>query len=167
MKVSLKSRVLSLFVMFFLMFNFMSLTITNIKNSDVIKSGMLEHFFSVKTFSDDIIANMLSQKMNANKQQNNKKNTDKKDFNRIISEFLIPSIISETVLNSNLNFNGISSDILFITNYLSKEIEYPLKIPFWLLSVFLLLLTKILFNVLPRSISVNYNIQNIERACIV
>ena len=167
MKVSLKSRVLSLFVMFFLMFNFMSLTITNIKNSDVIKSGMLEHFFSVKNFSYDIIDNMLSKKLNANKQQNNKKNTDKKDFNRIISEFLIPSIISETVLNSNLNFNGISSDILFITNYLSKEIEYPLKIPFWLLSVFLLLLTKILFNVLPRSISVNYNIQNIERACIV
>ncbi|MBQ4178184.1 MAG: hypothetical protein II598_00395, partial [Elusimicrobia bacterium] len=118
----------------------MSLTITNISNTDVVKSSIFEHFFAVKTFSDDIIANMLSQKMNGNKKQNNKKDTDKKDFNKI-SEFLMPSIISEIMSNSNLNFNSLNSDILLITNYLSKEIEYPLKIPFWLLSVFLLLLT--------------------------
>ena len=166
MKVSLKNKALSLFVVLFLMFNFMSLTITNISNTDVVKSSIFEHFFAVKTFSDDIIANMLSQKMNGNKKQNNKKDTDKKDFNKI-SEFLMPSIISEIMSNSNLNFNSLNSDILLITNYLSKEIEYPLKIPFWLLSVFLLLLTKILFNVLPRSISVDYNKMNIERACIV
>ena len=166
MKVSLKNKALSFFVVLFLMFNFMSLTITNISNTDVVKSSIFEHFFAVKTFSDDIIANMLSQKMNGNKKQNNKKDTDKKDFNKI-SEFLMPSIISEIMSNSNLNFNSLNSDILLITNYLSKEIEYPLKIPFWLLSVFLLLLTKILFNVLPRSISVDYNKMNIERACIV
>lgn len=166
MKVSLKSKVLSLFVMLFLMFNFMSLTITNIKNSDVIKSGMIEHFFSVKAFSDDIIANILSQKMNGNKQQNSKKDTDRKDFNKI-TEFLIPSIVYRTTLNFGFNFNNVNNDILSIANYLSKEIEYPLKIPFWLLSVFLLLLTKILFNVLPRSISVDYNKMYIERACIV
>lgn len=166
MKVSLKNKALSLFVVLFLMFSFMSLTITNISNTDVVKSSIFEHFFAVKTFSDDIIANMLSQKMNGNKKQNNKKDTDKKDFNKI-SEFLMPSIISEIMSNSNLNFNSLNSDILLITNYLSKEIEYPLKIPFWLLSVFLLLLTKILFNVLPRSISVDYNKMYIERACIV
>ncbi len=166
MKVSLKNKALSLFIVLFLMLNFMSLTITNIKNTDVIKSSIIEHFFAVKTFSDDIVANMLSQKMNGNKQQKNNKNSDKKDFNKI-TEFLVPAIVYKTILNSGFNFNNINSDILFLTNYLSKEIEYPLKIPFWLLSVFLLLLTKILFNVLPRSISVNYNIQNIERACIV
>ncbi len=166
MKVSLKNKVLSLFVMFFLMFNFMSLTINNIRNTDVIKSSIVEHFFTMKSFSDDIVANMLAQKMNGNKQQNSKKDTNKKDFNKI-SEFLVPAIISKTILNPGLSFNNVNSNALFITNYLSKEIEYPLKIPFWLMSVFLLLLTKILFNVLPRSISVNYNIQNIERACIV
>ncbi|MBR4632308.1 MAG: hypothetical protein IKO48_03185 [Elusimicrobia bacterium] len=127
---------------------------------------MVEHFFAVKTFSDDIVANMLSQKMNGNKQQRSKKNTDKKDFNKI-TEFLVPSTVYKTTLNSSFNFNNINNGILFITNYFSKEIEYPLKIPFWLLSVFLLLLTKILFNVLPRSISVDYNKMYIERACIV
>lgn len=166
MKVSLKNKALSLFIMLFLMFNFASLIITNIKNTDVVKSSMVEHFFAVKTFSDDIVANMLSQKMNGNKQQRSKKNTDKKDFNKI-TEFLVPSTVYKTTLNSSFNFNNINNGILFITNYFSKEIEYPLKIPFWLLSVFLLLLTKILFNVLPRSISVDYNKMYIERACIV
>ena len=166
MKVSLKNKALSFFVVLFLMFNFMSLTITNIKNTDVIKSSIIEHFFAVKTFSDDIVANMLSQKMNGNKQQNSKKDTDKKDFNKI-TEFLVPAIVYKTTLNLSFNANNINSDILFLTNYLSKEIEYPLKIPFWLLSVFLLLITKILFNVLPRSISVDYNKMYIERACIV
>ena len=79
MKVSLKNKALSLFIMLFLVFNFASLIITNIKNADVVKSSMVEHFFAVKTFSDDIVANMLSQKMNGNKQQRSKKNTDKKD----------------------------------------------------------------------------------------
>ena len=166
MKVSLKNKALSLFIMLFLMFSFASLTITNIKNTDIVKSSMVEHFFAVKTFSDDIVANMLSQKMNGNKQQRSKKNTDKKDFNKI-TEFLVPSTVYKTTLNSSFNFNNINNGILFITNYFSKEIEYPLKIPFWLLSVFLLLLTKILFNVLPRSISVDYNRMYIERACIV
>ena len=166
MKVSLKNKALSLFIMLFLMFNFASLIITNIKNTDVVKSSMVEHFFAVKTFSDDIVANMLSQKMNGNKQQRSKENTDKKDFNKI-TEFLVPSTVYKTTLNSSFNFNNINNGILFITNYFSKEIEYPLKIPFWLLSVFLLLLTKILFNVLPRSISVDYNKMYIERACIV
>ena len=166
MRVFLEKKILSLFIIFFLMFNFMSLTITNIKSSGVIKSSMVEHFFAVKTFSDDIVANMLSQKMNGNKQQKSKKDTDKKGLNKI-TEFLIPSIVYKTTLNSNLNFNNVNNGVLFITNYLSKEIEYPLKIPFWLLSVFLLLLTKILFNVLPRSISVDYNKMYIERACIV
>jgi hypothetical protein len=166
MKVSLKNKALSLFIMLFLMFNFASLIITNIKNADVVKSSMVEHFFAVKTFSDDVVANMLSQKMNGNKQQRSKENTDKKDFNKI-TEFLVPSTVYKTTLNSSFNFNNINNGILFITNYFSKEIEYPLKIPFWLLSVFLLLLTKILFNVLPRSISVDYNKMYIERACIV
>lgn len=166
MKVSLKNKALSLFVVLFLMLNFMSLTITSIKYSGVIKSSIVEHFFAVKTFSDDIVAKMLSQKMNGNKQQNSNKDTDKKDFNKI-TEFLVPAVVYKTTLNSNFNFNNINNDILFMTNYLSKEIEYPLKIPFWLLSVFLLLLTKILVNVLPRSISVDYNKMYIERACIV
>ena len=166
MKVSLKNKALSLFVVLFLMFNFMSLTITNISNTDVVKSSIFEHFFAVKTFSDDIIANMLSQKMNGTKQQKSNKDTDKKDFNKI-TEFLVPSIVYKTLLNSGFSFNNVNNGVLFLINYLSKEIEYPLKIPFWLLSVFLLLLTKILFNVLPRSISVDYNKMNIERACIV
>ena len=145
MKVSLKNKALSIFVMLFLMFNFMSWTIINIKYSGVIKSSIVEHFFAVKTFSDDIVANMLSQKMNGNKQQNSKKDTDKKDFYKI-TDFLVPSVVYKDILNSNFNFNIFNTDTLFVKNYLSKEIEYPLKIPFWLLSVFLLLLTKILFN---------------------
>ncbi|WP_372519813.1 hypothetical protein [Candidatus Ruminimicrobiellum ovillum] len=143
----------------------MSLTITNIKSSNVIKSGIVEHFFAAKSFSDDIVANMLSKKMNGNKQKS-KKDTDKKDFNKI-TEFLVPSIVYKTSLNFGFSFNNVNNGVLFLINYLSKEIEYPLKIPFWLLSVFLLLLIKILFNVLPRSISVDYNKMYIEGACIV
>ena len=47
------------------------------------------------------------------------------------------------------------------------EVEYPIKIPF-LQCIFLILLLRLLFVVLPRSISANYNNMNIEEgACIV
>ena len=75
----------------------------------------------------------------------------------------IVTILSSTNIISNI---FLSTNIAYTQTCLDKEINYPLKIPFWQL-IFLLLILKILFNVLPRSISINYNKKNIERACIV
>lgn len=164
MKVFSKMKILSLFILFFFMFNVTSLILTNIRYGDVVGLNITENFFAVKTFSDNIVAKMLSNKMQNSKQHKteNKKEQDKSE----VYEFLLPSIVLPSVSNFGLSFNMNAFVGVCVQKYLNTEVEYPLKIPFWF-SIFLLLLTKILFNVLPRSISVSYNIQNIERACIV
>ena len=159
MKVFFKIKFLSLFIIFFLIVNTFSSILTNIKGSNIIGLSITEQFFSVKAFSDNIVKKMLSNKFQTNK-QHKKENNDK------VYEFLVPSVILSTALNLNLSVNmgvflGICKQI-----YLNREIEYPLKIPFWQI-IFLLLILKILFYVLPRSISINYNKINIEGACIV
>ena len=81
-----------------------------------------------------------------------------------VNDYMLPVVIS-TVF-TGIFFCSCLYKVFVNSDLLNKIIEYPLKIPFWL-SIFLLLLIKILFNVLPRSISINYNKKYIERACIV
>ena len=165
MKVSVKIRILSLFIMFFLVFNIVSLILTNIKYNDFSLLSITEQFFSVRSFSSDIVENLFLQKMQGNKQH--KKTNESKQKNNKENYFLLTDRIVPTLLSINIVLNMFpNTNIIYIQNCLNKEINYPLKIPFWQL-IFLLLILKILFNILPRSISINYNKKNIEGACIV
>ena len=165
MKVSFKIKFLSLFVMFFLMFNIISLILTNIKYNNISCLSITEQFFSVRSFSSDIIEKLFLQKMQGNK--THKKNDKSKQKNNEENFFLLTDKIVTTLSTINTisdiypNLNNICIKIC-----LDKEINYPLKIPFWQL-IFLLLILKMLFCVLPRSISINYINKNIEGACIV
>jgi hypothetical protein len=165
MKVFYKIKILSLSVMFFLLFNIGSLILTNIKCSDILCLSVTERFFSDRNFSDDIIESLFLQKMQGDKQH--KKNDESKQKDNKFDGFLVSDKIVPVITNVN-TFSYMLSDIknVCVSVCLNSEINYPLKIPFWKI-IFLLLILKVLFNVLPRSISVNYNIKNIERACIV
>ncbi|MBR3628074.1 MAG: hypothetical protein IKN42_04415 [Elusimicrobia bacterium] len=158
-------KFLSLFVMFFLVFNIVSMILTNIKYSKISDLSITEQFFSGRNFSSDIVEKLFLQKIQGNKQH--KKTNESKKKNNKENCFLltdkIVTILSSTNIISNI---FLSTNIAYTQTCLDKEINYPLKIPFWQL-IFLLLILKILFNVLPRSISINYNKKNIERACIV
>ena len=163
MKVFFKT--ISLFIVFFLMFNICSLILTNIKHNGISCLTVTEHFFSDKSFSYDIIESLFLQKMQGNKQH--KKNDESKQKDNKFDGFLLSNKIVPVITNVN-TFSYMLSDIknVCVSVCLNNEINYPLKIPFWKI-IFLLLILKVLFNVLPRSISVNYNIKNIEMACIV
>lgn len=163
MKVFFKT--ISLFIIFFLMFNICSLILTNIKHNGISCLTVTERFFSDRSFSDDIIESLFLQKMQGDKQH--KKNDESKQKDNKFNCFLLANKIVPAVTNVNAFLYKLS-DVknVYIKTCLSNEINYPLKIPFWKI-IFLLLILKVLFNVLPRSISVNYNIKNIERACIV
>ncbi len=163
MKVFFKLKLVSILVTFFLFFNILSLMLTNVKDNKVINFGIVAQFFSAKNFSMDIVEKMFAQKMQNNKQDNK---TNKKEENNNQNNVVL---LSNTAITSlfNFEFSNFTSTITVYTYECSKTIlDYPLKIPFWRL-IFLLLILKILFNVLPRSISINYNKKNIERACIV
>ena len=165
MKVFLKMKFLSFFVMFFLVFNIVSLILTNIKYNEFSNSSITEQFFSVRNFSSDIVEKLFLQKMQGNKQQKKTNETKEKDNKE--NTFLLTDKIVTMLSSVNIISDIFSSTNMFCTQiYLDKEINYPLKIPFWEL-IFLLLILKMLFCVLPRSISINYNKKNIERACIV
>ena len=141
----------------------LSLTLTNVKDNKVINFGIVAQFFSAKNFSMDIVEKMFAQKMQNNKQDN--KTNKKEEKNNKSNDFLM----SNTEITSLVNFeftNFVSTVALYTYDCSKTILDYPLKIPFWRL-IFLLLILKILFNVLPRSISVNYNKKNIEWACIV
>ena len=163
MKVFFKLKLVSIFVTFFLFFNILSLMLTNVKDNKVINFGIVAQFFSAKNFSMGIVEKMFAQKMQNNKKDNK---TNKKEENNNQNNVVL---LSNTAITSlfNFEFSNFTSTIAVYTYECSKTIlDYPLKIPFWRL-IFLLLILKILFNVLPRSISINYNKKNIERACIV
>lgn len=163
MKVFFKLKLVSILVAFFLFFNMLSLTLTNVKDNKVVNLGIVAQFFSAKNFSMDIVEKMFAQKMQNNKQDNK---TNKKEENNNQNNVVL---LSNTAITSlfNFEFSNFVSTIAVYTCECSKTIlDYPLKIPFWRL-IFLLLILKVLFNVLPRSISINYNKKNIERACIV
>ena len=165
MKVFFKIKFLSLFIMFFLLFNVFSLALTNMKYDENIKLSITEQFFSVKSFSDNIIEKLLLQKMQNGKQ--NKKNNESKQKNNVVKDFLLSEAIIPIQLSTNVvSLLSLDMGNSYIQFCLDKDINYPLKIPFWQI-IFLLLILKMLFVVLPRSISVNYNKKNIERACIV
>ena len=164
MKVSLKKQCLSLLIIMFFSFNFLSLSLFNGKESTLIKYSSFEQILSALQTPTDLISKMMDNN-ESEKTNNTKKDKEK---NSTFLEYLLPviSVNISSILN-NFNIYPIKYLVNSIYNCFSMEIDYPIKIPF-LRCIFLLLLLKLIFSILKRSISINYNMINIEkRACIV
>lgn len=165
MKVFFKVKLLSLFVVLFLVLNIISLILTNVRYQGVTLLSITEQFFSVRNFSSDIVENLFLQKMQNSKRNKKTDETKQKNDNEncfLLTDKMLPVLSSANSI-SNIFLN---TNITYTQTCLNKEINYPLKIPFWQF-IFLLLILKMLFYVLPRSISLNYINKNIEVACIV
>ena len=76
MKVFLNLKLLSTLIVFFLLFNVVSLTMINVKDNKVMSFGIVAKFFSAKDFSMNVVEKMFAQKMQKNKHDNN---TNKKE----------------------------------------------------------------------------------------
>ena len=162
MKKYINLKFISFFVMSLFLFNVFSLSLNCEKKNILVKTSFVEQFFSALNLPSDIVSKMLQEKQNPS--DTNKKNNADKGKTLCVNDYMLPVVIS-TVF-TGIFFCSCLYKVFVNSDLLNKIIEYPLKIPFWL-SIFLLLLIKILFNVLPRSISINYNKKYIERACIV
>jgi len=137
-----------------------------IKNADTplktdSANGVVSKFFTVLNFSNDIVSSMVKSKTAAENKINNKNTQTKK--NGVFDAALTGVSINPSGYN---NFKTkICGHILTLKDSLLAQnlINYPLKIPFWRVIVFILLF-RMLFNVLPRSISIRKNI-NCRKAC--
>lgn len=160
-KIFFNMKMFTLFIVALFVANFVFMSFSFSKETKLVSVGVVEQFFSGRNFSGDIIANMLLQKT----QNKTDKKTDKKNDTKIF-EYILPNVY--LITSTNLSKLSVVNTVVPISSYLSFEfeIEYPLKIPFREF-IFLLLILKLLFSVLPRSISINYNKKNIEAACIV
>ena len=162
MKVSFMKQCISLFIFLFVFTNCLAVPFSKCIADNFVKGSSLEQIlFAVQTPSDILSSMMQTDKTS----QQDKENKKQKDTN-FFYEYLLPvEITLPTVSNiSNLLTSNIS---IYVTENFVAEVEYPIKIPF-LECIFLILLLRLLFVVLPRSISVNYNNMNIEKgACIV
>ena len=133
----------------------------NDKTNSAMKYSSLEQILSVVNSPIDILSKM-TQPNKTTQKDNNKKEQKQNSY---FYECLLPiEIMIPTVFNIG---NLFSADIsAFVTENFVADVEYPIKIPF-LNCVFLLLILKLIFTMLKRSISINYNRINIDRACIV
>jgi hypothetical protein len=161
MKVSLMKKCLSFFIILFVLTNCIVLSFSD-KTDGAMKNSSLEQILFAVHSHVDILSTMAQTNKNT-QQKNNKK---EQETNSYFYECLLPVAITlpsvssiSSLLVSNIN--------IFISEKFVAEVEYPIKIPF-LQCIFLILLLRLLFVVLPRSISVNYNKVNIDTgACIV
>ena len=162
MKVSFMKQCISLFIFLFVFTNCLAVPFSKGIADNFVKGSSLEQIlFAVQTPSDILSSMMQTDKTS----QQNKENKKQKDTN-FFYEYLLPVEITLPTVSSisNLLTSNVS---IYVTENFVSEVEYPIKIPF-LQCIFLILLLRLLFVVLPRSISVNYNNINIERgACIV
>ena len=162
MKVSFMKQCISLFIFLFVFANCLAVPFSKSTADNFVRGLSLEQIlFAVQTPSDILSSMMQTDKSS----QQNKENKKQKDTN-FFYEYLLPvEITLPTVLGIS---NLVTSDIsVFMLEKFVVEVEYPIKIPF-LQCIFLILLLRLLFVVLPRSISANYNNMNIEEgACIV
>lgn len=131
-----------------------------VKNADMpLKAGaatdVISKFFTVVNFSNDIVSSMVKNKTGCGNKINNK-NTQSKKNNILDAALTNVSINSSAYKNIKAK---IYCSLLTLKNstVMQNFINYPLKIPFWRIIVFILLF-RMLFNVLPRSISIRKNI---------
>ena len=161
MKVSLMKQCLSLFVFLFVFANCLAVPFSNGTVNSFVKNSSLDQIlFAVQTPSD-ILSSMMQTK-NTAQQSNDEKG--KKDVTSFY-EYLMPAEITLPTISTISNLLVANVNIFMSEDFIA-DVEYPIKIPF-LDFIFLLLILKVIFTMLKRSISINYNTINIERACIV
>lgn len=110
--------------------------------------SFVSKFFIVVNIPTDIISSMMSNHQNSNKKHN--ENTTETSFYDI-SVISIYSFLNDykTVNKHIIEINdGIISNV-----YKNVLVNSPLKIPLWRCIVFVLLF-RLLFNILPRSVSI-------------
>ena len=162
MKVPFMKQCISLFIFLFVFANCLTVPFSKGMVNNFVKDSSLEQIlFAVQTPSDILSSMMQTDKTS----QQNKENKKQKDIN-FFYEYLLPVTITLPTVSSISNLLTSNINVFMSENFVS-EVEYPIKIPF-LQCIFLILLLRLLFVVLPRSISVNYNNINIEEGtCIV
>lgn len=162
MKVPFMKQCISLFIFLFVFANCLTVPFSKGMVNNFVKDSSLEQIlFAVQTPSD-ILSSMMQTDKSA---QQNKGNKTQKDTN-FFYEYLLPVEITLPTVSSISNLLTSNINVFMSENFVA-EVEYPIKIPF-LQCIFLILLLRLLFVVLPRSISVNYNNINIEEGtCIV
>ena len=160
MKVSLIKKCLSFFVILFVLTNSLVLSFNNEANGAMKNSSLEQILFAV--YSPIDILSTITQ-TDKSQQKNNK---EEQETNSYSYECLLPVAITLPTISSISNLL-VSNINIFISENFVADVEYPIKIPF-LECIFILLMLRLLFVVLPRSISVNYNKVNIDTGtCIV
>lgn len=156
----MEKYIISLFTVMFFFVNILSLSFFSANKYEFTELSSIEQIFSNIQNPTDILSNKINKNRTNTTQNENSKNED----NTKILDYVLPT----TTINvlSFCQTYQIKNIIIFISNYIDTEIQYPMKIPFRCF-IFLLLILKLLFNVLPRSISIVCNTDYIERACIV
>lgn len=151
---------ISLFTIMFFFVNILSISSFSADKYEFTELSLIERIFSNIQNPTDILSNRINKNRTDTTQNKSSKNKD----NAKILDYVLPT----TTINvlSFCQTYQIKNIIVFISNYIDTEIQYPIKIPFRSF-VFLLLILKLIFNVLPRSISIICNRDYIERACIV
>ncbi len=161
MKVSFMKQCISLFIFLFVFANCLAVPFSKGIADNFVKGSSLEQIlFAVQTPSDILSSMMQTDKTS----QQNKENKKQKDTN-LFYEYLLPVEITLPAVSSISSMLTSNISIYATENFVS-DVEYPIKIPF-LDFIFLLLILKVIFTMLKRSISINYNKINIDRACIV
>ena len=163
MKKSLIIQCLSLLIILFFSVNFLALSLFNDKGSVSVKNSSFEQILSALQNPTDMLSKMID---NNSKTKSKDKKEDKKTKSEIM-EYILPSTATNfSSISNNFGICSIKDLTNYMFDYVVIEIDYPIKIPF-INFIFLLLILKLIFSILKRSISINYNEINIDRACIV
>jgi len=161
MQKSLITQCLSLLITLFFLFNFLFLSLFNDKESVIVKNSSLEQILSALQNPTDMLSKIMDNN-SATKTDNTKKNAEQ---NSKTVEYVLPVATINFFLSDDFCLYSLKKSVNYIYDYYRK-IDYPIKIPF-LECIFLLLLLKLILSILERSILINYNKINIDRACIV
>ncbi len=155
-------RIFSLSISICFVFNVLAMCLLNYDLSFNSKSfgDFKTDFFAVTNSSNDIISSMIAQNGVAGNSINTAQTNDK-DFLNVV---FIAAGQNFKSFYKNINSQFKKYKNSYLKNLIvSDSVDYPLKIPFWEF-IFFILLFKMLFNVLPRSVSVK-GMLNREPAC--
>ncbi|GAB1402594.1 hypothetical protein MASR1M68_15050 [Elusimicrobiota bacterium] len=115
-------------------------------------------FFSAVNYSNDIVSSMMKDSGVAGSKIKNVLQSE-----NVFDVVFIPIGQTFKSVYKTIKNELKKNDFNFKSHTVINGVDYPLKIPFWQFIVFILLF-KMLFNVLPRSVSVKY-LTNGFRAC--
>ncbi len=154
-------KILSYFIVLFFSINIFALTGFFNAKSVVTDGSAIEQFYSTVSVPSDIIGKMMSGKAQNKTSADGTQSKDSKD-NFKINEY----VVTATVVISMLTAGFVLCRDRDLKEYLVKVIKYPLKIPLRV-EIFLLMIMKMLFNVLPRSSEDNVFVYGVRKACVL